>query len=88
MFKRKKKVSGLTQEPETKLNQTNNTIISTKKAIQFFNPDSDLEEPEPEEAPEDMQKTPCEMLNFPKIRTELYNRFYFFLHEEEMMEVA
>lgn len=86
----KEKVSGLYESPETTIRNYNNNIIKkSKKAIQFFNPDSDLEEPDPAEHPEDLskRKSPCEELDFPKIRTSLYNQIYFFINKEEM-EVA
>lgn len=74
-----------TPKAETTLNQINNTTKKSKKTIQFFNPDSDLEEPTPEEHPEDLskRKTPCEELDFPKIRTSLYNQIYFYLNGKE-----
>ena len=77
-----KKVPGLTQEPETTFKQTN---YNTK-----FNPDEDISEPDPSEHPEDLsrRKTPCEKLDFPKISTSLYNKFYFFINKEEMMKEA
>jgi len=73
-----KKGSGLNRKPETNLNKTN---YNTK-----YNPDEDISEPDPGEHPEDLsrRKTPCEELDFPKIRTSLYNQIYFYINQEEM----